>query len=284
MGLQHAREWIAGTTVNYLVYHFLTQEPQILQEYQFIVVPIVNPDGYNYSWTSDRLWRKNRNPNTGGAGVGVDLNRNYNTHWGEGGSSSDSTSDIFMGTSPASELEVQAVSKYFLEWPNIVAAFDFHSFSQLIMRPYGWTPQDSDLEPFLSAAGSAMAAAIQGVRGTVYESMKSYDLYVTTGSAGDWFYDDTVKSKFGRRVFSFDVELYPSQTGNGFVVPVEEIEPCGQEIAAGMKAFIEYISKNNPSTSSLVTSSAGRWGDRAGISQTLWGLLPVLAVFCLYFG
>ena len=39
---------------------------------------------YEFSHTTDRLWRKNRNPNPGTFGFcpGVDLNRNFGYKWG----------------------------------------------------------------------------------------------------------------------------------------------------------------------------------------------------------
>ena len=47
--------------------------------------------------------------------------------------------DDYMGPSANSELETQAITSLYLSLPNPVAAIDFHAFSQLILRPYGWT-------------------------------------------------------------------------------------------------------------------------------------------------
>ena len=238
LGLQHAREYIAGSTVNYLVWDLLTQDTSYLSDYEFVVVPIANPDGYEFSFTTDRLWRKNRRPCPDGE-YGVDLNRNYDSEWGLGGSSQYPSSDVYMGPSPQSEPEVQAITSFFLSRKTIVAAFDFHSYSQLLMRPWGWTTEDSDHESQLSKLGGIMVEAIQSVRGTVYQNIKAIELYTTTGSAGDWMFDSTVRAAFGYAVYSFDIELVPQGDTLGFILPTSEILPCGQEMAAGMKSFLE---------------------------------------------
>ena len=82
IGTQHAREWVATMVSVCLADAFIRRydtDPKIkqLQERLAIVIaPVVNPDGYEHSRTSDRLWRKNRRP-----GGGVDLNRNWDQGW-----------------------------------------------------------------------------------------------------------------------------------------------------------------------------------------------------------
>jgi murein tripeptide amidase MpaA len=85
----------------YMINKFLTDyqkgDPhvtQLLGHYEVHIMPMVNPDGYEYSHTTDRMWRKNRNPN-GGACVGVDLNRNYDYGWLTAGSSRNPCSDVY---------------------------------------------------------------------------------------------------------------------------------------------------------------------------------------------
>ena len=164
--------------------------------------------GYKYTWTNDRLWRKNRNTNGGAACAGVDVNRNYNSHWGEGGSSTSPCSDTYMGPSANSELEAQTTIRYFTESAPNYLAIDFHSYSQLVLRPYGWTRADSPDEDLLAEIGDGIRDAIEAVYGTQYTSQKSIDLYVTTGTTSDWFYDDEATAvNQGFRAAGYTIEL-----------------------------------------------------------------------------
>jgi murein tripeptide amidase MpaA len=241
-GLIHAREWIAGAVVQYITYHFLNDDKSLLPNFEFIVIPVVNPDGYTYSWTNDRLWRKNRRNN--GGSYGVDLNRNWNSHWGQGGSSSIPSSDTYMGPSVASEPEVQAISKFFLTKRNIIAAIDFHCYSQLILRPYGWTSRDSPHEDEHYAAGAGIQSRIRAVHGKIFDNIKSIELYVTTGTTSDWFYDEEVTTGLGRSIYSYTIELRPASAVPGFQLPPSEIIPSGQEIVPAFKFFVENALAN----------------------------------------
>lgn len=63
--LTHAREWITGSTVVYLLDQIVagprsSSGSDLIHSKNFIVVPVVNPDGYAFTWTSNRMWRKNR--------------------------------------------------------------------------------------------------------------------------------------------------------------------------------------------------------------------------------
>jgi len=241
-GLQHAREWVGGSSVNYLTWYFLTQDRSFLPNYQFIIVPVVNPDGYEYSWTTDRLWRKNRRSN--GASFGVDTNRNWNSHWGQGGSSSNPASDTYMGPSVASEPEVQAIVKFFLTYTNIIAAFDIHSYSQLILRPYGWKTGSSEHEAQHFEAGSIIQSEIRAVDGKFFENIHSIDLYITTGTSSDWYYDEEVKTKFGHRIYAFTLELRPTTAVPGFNLPPDQIIPSGEELVPAFRQFIAFANAN----------------------------------------
>ncbi|TOF75441.1 carboxypeptidase, partial [Vibrio parahaemolyticus] len=65
----HAREWISTATCQYFLdqltagYGNDSQVTTLLDSYDFHIMPCTNPDGYVYTWTVDRLWRKNRVPN-----------------------------------------------------------------------------------------------------------------------------------------------------------------------------------------------------------------------------
>jgi len=266
-GQIHAREWIAGATIQYLVQEILNgltaQDPvvtAVLRKTELIIVPLINPDGYVYSWTTDRQWRKNRRPAPSGTGtcIGVDENRNFNSNWGKGGSSNSSCSDTYMGPGPASEPEVKNVCNY---WKSLqtasgaaglsfVGAIDWHSYSQLVLRPYGNTSADSPDEAILKQLGDKYAADILASSGFNYTSQKSIQLYVTTGTASDWYYDDEAyknqANKGGYRVASYTVELRPLNANQGgFLLPPAQIVPTGKENWAAIKNWLAYLN-NSP--------------------------------------
>jgi murein tripeptide amidase MpaA len=82
----HAREWISPATVTYLLLQlveFRHDHPALIEEFDWYVLPVVNPDGYEFSHTNDRLWRKTRSNIAKSNCIGVDGNRNFDSHWSE---------------------------------------------------------------------------------------------------------------------------------------------------------------------------------------------------------
>jgi len=245
-GGQHAREWIGPATVMYLVVQLLENYgkdvvvTRLLSNVQFVIVPLSNPDGYEYAHTNERLWRKNRRKNTGGS-YGVDLNRNWNDHWGGAGSSGIPTSDTYRGTSAFSEPESLSVSNYISKnnmEDNILGAIDFHSYSQLVLRPYGWTTANSPDNTALKIIGDGVSYEIQRQSGYRYTSQRSIDLYITTGSASDWYYMEGIWA-------AYTIEL--RDTGQyGFLLPPAQIIPTGNEIWASIKYFSNTVLDTHP--------------------------------------
>jgi hypothetical protein len=196
-GLIHAREWIAGMTVAYVTNQLVTNyasDPSILDDVEFVIVPVVNPDGYDFTWTNTRLWRKNRaSPPRGSTCVGVDLNRNWDSHWSGPGASSNPCSDTYYGTSGFSEPETKASSDYVLSQGPFLVGIDFHAYSQIVMRPWGWTlpayrgGQDPPGAKDLQETAEGMSAAIQEVHNKYYVPEPAAELYVASGGADDWY-------------------------------------------------------------------------------------------------
>jgi len=248
----HAREWISGATANYiinqLVTDFLAGSPDVvglLNRVNIHFVPILNIDGYLFTWSTDRMWRKNRIPSSAQC-FGTDINRNYNDHWGEGGSSTNPCSDTYMGPSVSSELETQATQNYFRGIKNVTVGFDWHSYSQLMLRPYGWTTADSPDETVLKAQGDAYVASIAATSGMVYTSQKSIQLYVTTGTASDWFYGNDATTNNGGfwRAAGYTVELRPINNPPGFLLPPAQIVPTGNENYRALIPLLNYFAVN----------------------------------------
>ena len=64
----HAREWISHAFCQYFVDQLARPNSKfghLRNGIEWHIMPVVNPDGYAWSWSDDRFWRKNRNPNTG---------------------------------------------------------------------------------------------------------------------------------------------------------------------------------------------------------------------------
>lgn len=230
-GLIHAREWIAGMTTMYAADNLLDgyatdlRVQNVMDNVEFFVVPVLNPDGYEYSRTVNRNWRKNRRPNGGGS-FGVDLNRNFDFNWGAGfgGSSGNVNSEVYRGPAPFSELESQALRDLFLDNQQIVSHIDFHSYGQIIAGPWGYTLDNPPLVEMLDRQAGIMANSIQSVSGEQYLwGDDSNVLSIANGITNDWVYGV-------QGVFSYTVELRPEGFFPGFELPASEIIPTGEEI------------------------------------------------------
>lgn len=239
-GCQHAREWVSPMTVMFLAEHLVERYDAdgrvraLMDTTRFVLVPVVNPDGYVFSWTDQRLWRKNRR-NNGDGTFGVDLNRNWSYQWGGAGSSGSGSSDVFRGAEPFSEPETQAVRDLAIGFGDrLLAHIDYHSYGQLILWPFGYADDAVTPEPFrtlFDRVSNDMAAAQIGSGGAPYLPIQSKDLYPAAGDSSDWFFGS-------RGVTSFTVEL--RDTGSfGFVLPADQIIPTGAESFAGLLTFAE---------------------------------------------
>ena len=141
---------------------------------------MLNPDGHQYSVTTNRLWRKNRR-NNGDGTFGVDLNRNYGHNWGGPGSSGDTFSDIYRGPSAFSEPETQA-ARNFMQQVNPSAVISYHNFSQLVLYPWGNTNSPPPDETLLNQLAVEMANKIRAVHGENYTPQQASDLYLASGA------------------------------------------------------------------------------------------------------
>jgi murein tripeptide amidase MpaA len=235
--MQHAREWVSGATAQYLADHLIQafkandeRIVKLLNQVEFVITPVCNPDGYEYTWTNDRLWRKNR------AAHPVDINRNWpHPSWGKSpGSSPNPSAQTYQGPSAGSEPEVQALVKAFNATPNKIGAIDFHSFSEAILRPYGYQDELAPDEDALLSMSQKMVEAIASVQGTKYTSMTK--LYPVTGASRDWFYDNG-------KVYSYTIELSPDADDEKyeFQLPPQEIKRVGKELWNGVLVFAETL-------------------------------------------
>jgi murein tripeptide amidase MpaA len=245
LGCHHAREWIS-VEVPFLLGKYLAEnyatDPDIkrlVDQSEIWIVPLVNPDGLEYTIHVYRYWRKNRRDN-GKSNFGVDINRNYGYKWGidNAGSSPNPASEVYRGTAAFSEPETRAVRDLFLS-KDFQAMISFHSFSQVILYPWGYTKLPSDKDAQMKEIAAEMSAKIQAVNGRLYDYGQSgTSLYLTNGDVTDWTFAMT-------GIPSYTIELPPiDELGGGFFNRQEDIDPVFRENLAAMTSLIEHSIQN----------------------------------------
>ena len=151
----HSREWLSPATVLVVAYTLASQYSRnndvkrMLDSWDIRIVPVANPDGYEYTHTTDRLWRKTRSSNGNSVCRGVDPNRNFDFKWMVKGASSNPCSHIYAGVKPFSEPEVRSLASYMMQYKNDIKIYiAVHSYSQLWLSPWGYAnevPPDSEI-------------------------------------------------------------------------------------------------------------------------------------------
>lgn len=208
-GMHHAREIMASEFpimfAEYLGQNYGTdlEITYLLQNRELYIIPIINPDGVTYNEenypSGGGMWRKNRRDNGDGT-FGVDPNRNYPYQWAfdDVGSSGDTSSEVYRGTYAGSEPEVQALMN-FINSRQIITHDSVHTFSNLLLFPWGWTSSDSPHHSTFALMGEKMT------RFNGYEAGQPGDIiYEVNGGTNDWVYGDTSEHDM---VYSFCSEI-----------------------------------------------------------------------------
>ncbi|KAI0004841.1 hypothetical protein F4779DRAFT_598986 [Xylariaceae sp. FL0662B] len=238
-GNVHAREWISSKVVEYLAYQFIanynndTTVKDFVDSYDFYILPIVNPDGFVYTQTDNRMWRKNRQIRSGTSAIGTDVNRNWPYEWDGEGSSTSPGSGQYRGEEAGDTPEntgIRELADQLGANNGIKLYIDWHSYGQYILTPYGYscsaTVANSEAQNQLAMDTAAAIAKSYGTRFTTGPICET--LYVAAGGSNDYV-TDVSKAEFG-----WAIEL--RDTGrNGFVLPADQILPSCIEAWEGMK-------------------------------------------------
>ncbi|KAG8235620.1 hypothetical protein J437_LFUL014878 [Ladona fulva] len=233
----HAREWISPAVQTYILNQVINSQDPSLRElvdaFDWYFFPVINPDGYEYSHESDRMWRKTRGPGNLFC-KGTDANRNWGFQWSSAGASDNPCSETYHGSGPFSETETKTLSDFISTMGNdLVMYISLHSFSQLILFPYGYTDEHlPDYDNMLTVGNRAADAlatryGTQFVCGNIVET-----LYVASGSNLDW-----VKGNFNTPL-TYVFELR-DQGNYGFILPPDQIIPSGEEMVDAMMSLLK---------------------------------------------
>src|SRR5690606_10115919 len=224
---QHAREHLTTEMCLHIVQRFTdgyatdSGVRESVDSREIWVVPMANPDGSTYDIASGQYqgWRKNRQDS------GTDLNRNWGYKWGCcGGASDNPSSETYRGSAPFSAPETAALrdfvnSRVVDGTQQIKAAIDFHTYSELVLWPFGHTTDDvtegmtqEEYDRF-QRVGTEMADS------NGYTPQQSSDLYITDGDSLDWLWGE-------HKILAFCLEMYPADGSglDGFYPPDEVIE------------------------------------------------------------
>ncbi|MEV6956642.1 M14 family metallopeptidase [Streptomyces sp. NPDC051183] len=247
---QHAREHLTVEMALYLLREFgedYATDSRIanaVNSREIWIIPDLNPDGgeYDISTGNYKNWRKNRQPNTGSSYVGTDMNRNWDYKWGCcGGSSGSTSSDTYRGKNPESAPEVKVVADFVRSRvvggkQQIRTGIDFHTYSELVLWPFGYTTADTaagmtqDDRDAFATVGQKMAAS------NGYKPEQSSDLYITDGSIDDYLWGS-------QKIFGYTFEMYPkSAFSGGFYPPDEVIE---SETSRNRDAVLQLIENSD---------------------------------------
>jgi carboxypeptidase T len=238
----------------------------LIENLDIFIMPLVNPDGRAFvqqTTGGDAMWRKNRNPNPGMPCKGVDINRNFDFLHASGIDTSTNTcSLLFKGVNPFSEPETRNVRHMLDTFPNIMGMVDIHSYSELILYPWGDDNNQTtdpnmnfsnaafnglrgvrddtvyrefirklDLDFFVKTADK-MREATAAVRGRFYRAEQGVLLYPYSATSSDWAYSRNYVNASLRKVFAFAYE-----TAREFQPPMAEAQNVMAEVSAGLLHF-----------------------------------------------
>ncbi|XP_053318054.1 carboxypeptidase A1-like [Spea bombifrons] len=240
----HAREWITPATGIWTAKKIASSYGKdslvtdIIEQLDIFLLIVTNPDGYSYTHSTNRMWRKTRSINVGSQCVGVDPNRNWNAGFGGPGSSSNPCAETYHGAYPHSEPEIKSVADFILDHGNVKALLTIHSYSQMLLFPYGYTnslaPDHEELNELAKKAATALSS--------LYETRYTYGttiatIYQADGTTTDWGYDNGIK-------YSYTFEL--RDTGKyGFILPASQIIPTAEETWLALVEIMKHV-KDHP--------------------------------------
>ncbi|XP_072897653.1 carboxypeptidase B-like [Hemitrygon akajei] len=240
----HAREWISPAFCQWFVKETINNygsDPtitHILDTMDIFIVPVINVDGYSYTWSTNRLWRKTRSNVAGSRCRGVDPNRNWNAGWCTIGASKNPCSETYCGPYVESEKSVKAVADFIRHHKqNIKAYLTIHSYSQMCLFPYSYTYDLAANHNELNEMAKEATTRLRSLYGTVYTyGPGATTIYPAAGGSDDWAYDLGIK-------YSFTFEL--RDTGaHGFLLPESQIKPTCEETMLAIKYIANYVSNN----------------------------------------
>uniref|UniRef100_R4FJ79 CARB-Oct-1 n=1 Tax=Octopus cyanea TaxID=34525 RepID=R4FJ79_OCTCY len=242
----HGRDWIAIASTLKLIEYMATKYKTdldvkiMLNNFDWLFIPVANPDGYVVTYSQDRLWKKNMKRDPSGTGcIGVDLNRNFNAKWGKEGSSGDPCNRAYHGRNAFSEPETIALSRLVRSTRDKLAYFSVHAYSQYILTPYACkSRKPKNSEHLMEVAEKVKEAIYEENESRYFVGSPPDILYPFTGSSYDW-----AKMEMDIK-YAYTLKLGPPAfNGKGYIVPESQIEANFRELYIALKTFAGNLEK-----------------------------------------
>ncbi|KAF1386431.1 hypothetical protein PFLUV_G00094770 [Perca fluviatilis] len=239
----HSREWVTQASGTWFAKKIVTdygRDPAItaiLNKMDIFLEIVTNPDGYYFTHNSNRMWRKTRKPNSGSSCVGVDPNRNWDAGFGGAGASNNPCSETYRGPRAHSEPEVKSIVDFVKSHGNFKAFVSIHSYSQMLLYPYGYTKTPCKDQAELHNLAKKAITDLASLYNTSYRYGSIINtIYQASGGTIDWTYNQGIK-------YSYTFEL--RDTGRyGFILPANQIIPTAKETWLALMAIMDHTSKN----------------------------------------
>lgn len=267
----HAREWISSSSVSYVAWAIINgygsanMITKLVDNFDLVFVPVVNPDGYQYTWETDRLWRKTRQTTNFRFCRGYDLDHAFGYEW-DSTARDEPCSETYGGESAFQAVEAESLSNWArseVDSNNVefIGFLDLHSYSQQILFPFSYScaadpPNLENLEELAAGLAKAIrlstgetysvSSACEGILGSSAGGDDASETRIESGggSAIDWFYHE-LKAKYSYQIKLRDTGSY------GFLLPSSEIVPTGEEMFSAVKYFGDFLLGNNGIEKSL---------------------------------
>ncbi|KAM3960476.1 carboxypeptidase B [Aphomia sociella] len=240
----HAREWVTTPVALYIINQLVVDvvDNRLTDDIDWIIIPLANPDGYQFSIEQDRMWRKTRSRAHANSDAcpGVDGNRNFDHYFGTNAAAANPCAITYEGPIPFSEPEIRVIRDVVNQQISRASLYiSLHSYGNMFLYAWGNNGTLPANGLILHLAGVTMATAIDGL---ALDEAPRYIvgnaasvLYYTTGTSRDWTRAVGVPLTYTLELPSYDY---------GFLVPPEYVEQIVTETWAGIAAGGHYVLAN----------------------------------------
>ncbi|CAB1313470.1 unnamed protein product [Coregonus sp. 'balchen'] len=236
----HSREWVTQASGTWFAKKIVTDYVRdaaltvILDKMDIFLEIVTNSDGYYCTHTNNR---KTRKPNPDSSCIGTDPNRNWDAGFGGPGASNSPCSETYRGPKAHSESEVKSIVDFVKSHGNLKAFVSIHSYSQMLLYPYGYTKTPCKDQSELHNLARKAITDLASLYGTSYRYGSIINtIYQASGGTIDWTYNQGIK-------YSYTFEL--RDTGRyGFILPANQILPTAKETWLALMAIMEHTKDN----------------------------------------